>query len=291
MPIERYYLGAPIWSFKRWAGSLFTRKAESIDFLKQYASVFNTVEGNTTFYAVPSVETVDRWRDDTPDGFHFCFKFPRHISHDRRLRNTWDETTAFIERMAAMGSRLGPFLLQLPPSFGPDDLPILTAFLDRLPFQHNYVVEVRHPAFFAGGDPEQSLNAILGVRGIDRAIFDTRALREADPADKAVAEHQRQRPNLPVRFHATGLRPFYRYVGHPVLAENLPYLNELADAVVRWIGDGCTPYVFMHSPYDDLVPHQARLFHQLLSQRLPVGAMPPWPGEEEGPEVEQLSLL
>ena len=86
-------------------------------------------------------------------------------------------------------------------------------------------------------------------------------------------------------------RPFFRFVGHPQLEANLPYLQELADWTARWIGQGRTPCVFMHSVYDELVPEQARLFHHLLSQRLEVGDMPSWPGETEEPELEQLSLF
>ncbi len=193
--------------------------------------------------------------------------------------------------MAPLGARLGPFLLQLPPSFGPLAIAALLAYLDQLPDTHAYAVEVRNFLFFAEGKAEQELNAVLAERGIDRVIFDTRALRSADPGEKAGTRPPERKPDLPVHFLATGSRPFYRYVGHPQLEANLPTLQELADWTARWIGEGRTPYVFMHSVYDDLVPDQARLFHYLLGQRLEVGDMPPWPGETEAPELEQLSLF
>ena len=85
MALERYRLGCPFWSFEPWNGSLYTSDARPGDRLEQYARVFNTVEGNTTFYSVPNVATAARWRDAVPSHFRFCFKLPRELTHDRML--------------------------------------------------------------------------------------------------------------------------------------------------------------------------------------------------------------
>ncbi len=76
--------------------------------LAAYATWCETVEGNTTFYATPPSTTIDRWLAETPDGFQFCFKLPRTITHERRLRNAADLTDEFCERIAPLGERLGP---------------------------------------------------------------------------------------------------------------------------------------------------------------------------------------
>lgn len=298
--MERYFLGCPIWSFKGWVGNLFRADAKASDYLRQYASVFNTVEGNTTFYALPAVETVSRWANDTPEGFEFCFKFPRWITHEKRLRDAEPESVEFLARLAPLGSRLGPFLIQLPPSFGPNDLSTLTSYLQRLPPIYRYAVEVRHRAFFAQGKEEQALNALLAGHGVDRAIFDTRALRTAGAADPAVRAAQQRKPDLPVRILATGPRPMYRFVAHPSVEANQTWLAELSGVVAAWIDEGRRPYVFMHSPYDVFAPQLGRAFHRLLEQRLDVGTMPIWPGEQAGslpapdeplPPGQQLSLF
>ncbi len=132
MALQHYYLGCPIWSNKAWVGELFTSDAKSADFLRQYSSVFNTVEGNTTFYGMPAPATVERWRADAAAGFRFSFKFPRTISHDKRLSNVQAETEFFFNTLSPLGPHLGPFFLQLPPSFGPDELPVLDLFLSTL---------------------------------------------------------------------------------------------------------------------------------------------------------------
>ena len=133
MSIERYFLGCPIWGNKEWVGELFASDVVQKDFLRQYASVFNTVEGNTTFYGLPSEKAAMRWVADTPPGFRFALKFPRAISHDKRLRNAELETAAFVDVLAVLQDRVGPSFLQLPPSYGPRDLPVLDRYLDALP--------------------------------------------------------------------------------------------------------------------------------------------------------------
>lgn len=85
MAIERIHLGAPVWSCRAWAGELWPTATKPADYLHHYARVFNAVEGNATFYAVPRRETAARWRDETPPGFRFCCKLPRTITHERSL--------------------------------------------------------------------------------------------------------------------------------------------------------------------------------------------------------------
>ena len=71
------YLGLPQWSHPAWPGQLLGMNARPAEHLADYARVFNSVEGNTTFYASPTPETVQRWADAVPDHFRFSFKFPK----------------------------------------------------------------------------------------------------------------------------------------------------------------------------------------------------------------------
>src|SRR5687768_7666922 len=129
---------------KSWIGRLFPAGTKATDFLPRYAEVFNTVEGNTTFYALPTPDTVARWRDQVPDAFRFCFKFPRTITHDKLLVDCAAEVAEFLDRIAPLAGKLGTLMLQLPPRFGPGQLPQLAAFVDVLPREHAYAVELRH---------------------------------------------------------------------------------------------------------------------------------------------------
>lgn len=291
MTLRNYYLGCPIWGQKNWVGELFTRDAKPADFLRQYASVFNTVEGNTTFYGMPTPATVARWSDETPSTFRFCFKFPREISHNRRLARAEQETEHFLALMAPLGERLGPFFLQLPPSFSAADLPTLERFLAALPPDFQYAVEVRHPDFFDEGNHEAALDTLVANLGVDRVCFDGRGLRSASATDAFTREAQQKKPNVPARFVATASRPFVRYIANPDVDANLPLLAEWAEIVAGWMGEGRTPFIFMHAPDDFYAPRLARHFHRLLSEHLSVGTLPQWPAEDDPPPTEQLSLF
>ncbi len=292
MTIQQYYLGCPVWSNKAWVGELFASSTKPASFLAQYASVFNTVEGNTTFYGMPTPSTVAKWREEAPPTFQFCFKFPRTITHDKKLRNTEAETALFLETLAPLESRLGPYLIQLPPSLGVSDLPALESFLRALPDVYQYNVEVRHPDFYDDGIHEEAVNAILRDLAIDRVHMDTRALRAAPPEEgENTAAAQRRKPNLPTRFYALSDLPMVRYISRPTADANDLWLTEWADVVARWITEGKTPYFFVHAPDDFYAPRIARRFHQLLSQRADVGYMPPWPAEAEELPPAQLSLF
>lgn len=290
MSLHGYRLGCPVWSHRPWVGSLYREGSQPDDFLRQYASVFNAVEGNATFYGLPRPATVLRWAEETPPAFRFCFKFPQAVSHQGRLDERLATAAAFLELMRPLGPRLGPFMLQLPAAFAPPQVEALDAFLGRLPPDLPYAVELRHPAFFSGGSAERSLDSILRRHAVDRVIFDSRGLWASDPADPAVRAAQERKPRLPVRLTVTGRSPVVRFVAHAEEAANRWLLRSWAEQVSAWIGEGLEPHIFVHTPDEDHAPALARQLHRLVAARAEVGEMPPWPTEVPGP-VRQLGLF
>jgi uncharacterized protein YecE (DUF72 family) len=141
------HLGTIGWSYTFWKGKFYPPKAVSKDFLTYYASQFGTVEVDSTFYRIPTEQTVLNWRSQTPAGFLFSFKFPQLITHVKLLRDCQAQTVAFISRTDLLGEKLGALLLQFPPSFTVKHLPDLTVYLQSLPEGHRYVVEVRHKSW------------------------------------------------------------------------------------------------------------------------------------------------
>jgi len=289
----RCRLGCPVWAHSPWIGRFFTAEARVPDFLPQYASVFGTAEGNTTFYGLPAAATVRRWAEEAPAHFRFCFKFPREISHERQLVGAEEEVHRFFERLEPLAGRLGPFFLQLHASFGADRLPALGAFLAGLPRAHAYAVEVRHADFFDGGLREAALDRLLAEHGTDRVIFDTRGLFASTATDAATLDAKRRKPRVPVRFTATGPRPFVRFVGDPVVENNDARLEAWAAVVARWLEEGREPYFFTHHPDDVHAPRLGRRFQAMLHARTAlVPAPPPWPCERAAAEKEpQLELF
>ena len=143
-----FFLGCPMWGYKEWVGNFFPAHTSANDFLRIYSKKLSAVEGNTVFYALPSSETIARWCQETPPTFRICPKVSRSINHAARLEDSRRETLFFVERMRGLGTRLGPIFLQLPPSFGPTQLPQLEAFLDYWPTDVRLAIEVRHPDFY-----------------------------------------------------------------------------------------------------------------------------------------------
>ena len=141
----RLYVGCAMWAHRPWVGRWFPGGTAGGGELAAYATWCTTVEGNTTHYATPKHETVARWAAHAPTDFRFCFKVPRSITHEKRLRNVDSEIAAFLEVLAPLHSNLGPVQLQLPASFGPDDLPTLADACRHIPRSVDWAVETRHP--------------------------------------------------------------------------------------------------------------------------------------------------
>src|SRR5690242_13192442 len=124
------YLGCPIWSFKGWVGNFYPKGTKPADFLREYARRLTTIEGNTTFYAVPAPKTIEQWGTQTPASFRFAPKLPRAISHDGKLVEHIEQARQFVEIMSGLGPRLGAMFLQLPPNYSPRLFDDLQAFVD-----------------------------------------------------------------------------------------------------------------------------------------------------------------
>ena len=277
-----YFLGCPVWACGEWTGTVFRADARRRDWLRQYSQAFNTVEGNSSFYAIPSVETARRWADETEPGFRFALKFPQVISHERQLVGCEEPLRQFLAVLETLATadRLGPTFLQLSAYFGPDRLNSLSNFLEQLPQEFPYAVEVRHPAFFASGDDERKFDDLLARLGVDRVLFDSRAIFNGPPQDEHERESQRRKPRVPLRRTVTGKRPMVRFVGRDVIEQSREPLVEWAPVVARWLADGLQPYFFTHAPCDTYAPAMAAMFHEALRKAAPdLPPLPAWPGQ------------
>ncbi|MFN0074143.1 MAG: DUF72 domain-containing protein [Chloroflexota bacterium] len=137
-------LGTQGWSYPEWVGPFYAPGTRQTDLLRQYARVFDTVELDTTFHAIPRREIVANWHAAVHDGFLFSAKLPRVITHMKRLRGVEEDLAAFLTAMEPLQNRLGVLLAQLPPDFHADERPALEAFLSQLPGGYRWAVEVRH---------------------------------------------------------------------------------------------------------------------------------------------------
>ncbi|MFM7423787.1 MAG: DUF72 domain-containing protein [Elainella sp.] len=274
-----FWLGCAIWAYKDWVGELFPLGSRASQFLALYSRRFTAVEGNTTFYSVPTAATVQRWATETPSGFKFCPKLPRTLTHQGSLTDAIPDTIAFLERMQGLGDRLGPVFAQLPPSYGPNQLNDLAAFLAAVSAQTTLAVEVRHPGWFRP-ESAQLLNDLLTDLGVGRVLLDTRPIYHC-PDDPQLAS-ERRKPKLPLQPVTTAPFNLVRYISHPDPQYNRPYLQTWAGQVLDWLQQGQQVYFFVHCPVEQHSPGTARQFYHLLAQQLltlsqPIGLPPlPW---------------
>lgn len=157
----RILLGTSSWSAQGWKGTFYPAGLEAKEQIRHYASRFQAVEADTTWYHMPSAALVQGWAERTPEDFIICAKFPRDIVHGGKEakpdgakvlvpEHTAAATSLFLSRMRALGPRAGPLLLQFPyfnrTAFtGPKPfLERLESFLAALPGDFRYAVEIRN---------------------------------------------------------------------------------------------------------------------------------------------------
>jgi uncharacterized protein YecE (DUF72 family) len=146
----RVRIGTSGWSYADWREAFYPKGLPQSRWLEHYATVFDTVEINATFYRLPTASAVARWARQTPAGFVFAVKGSRYLTHVKRLTDTARGVERFFERLSPLidEGKLGPVLWQLPETFSRDD-ERLASFADALP-AGRHCFEFRHPSWFAG---------------------------------------------------------------------------------------------------------------------------------------------
>ena len=142
-------IGCSGWNYATWRGSFYPKGLPASRWLEHYASVFDTVEVNTTFYRLARREAVERWVRQTPEGFCFAVKASRYLTHMKRLTDLDRGVQRLYEPLGPLAGadRLGPVLWQLPPNFHRNDERLAQA-LDHLP-PGRHAFEFRHPSWFS----------------------------------------------------------------------------------------------------------------------------------------------
>lgn len=273
-----------MWAHRPWVGRWYPATTRPGTELPLYAKLCTAVEGNTTFYAEPSTDAVARWRELTPPNFHFAFKLPREVTHDRRLNDVAGPVRSFLNKIEPLGDRIGPVQAQLPPAFGPDGLPVILAFVRRLPKDWPWAVELRHPGWFDGSRAQRELDELLIERGITRVILDTRPLYAVPARSSASVDEKRNKPDLPITLDAAGPHPIIRVIGEDSPEGTLNGLLRWIPQIVEWLQAGRDPYLFVHQPENLDSPGLARQFHAALRAELPSIAPLPEPPAVEQPE-------
>jgi uncharacterized protein YecE (DUF72 family) len=193
---DRPRIGCSGWNYKSWRGKFYPADLPVKDWLRHYASVFDTVEINNTFYRLPEAATFASWKRETPSGFVASIKASRFLTHIKRLKDPDEPLDRLFSRAKSLGPRLGPVLYQLPPNFfrNETNLERLERFLGALPRRINrrvvhHVVEFRHPSWYV-----DETYALLERHGVTMCLHDKRGSAIFEPYVG---------PIVYVRFHGT----------------------------------------------------------------------------------------
>ncbi|HMI31334.1 MAG TPA: DUF72 domain-containing protein [Candidatus Limnocylindrales bacterium] len=174
----RIRAGTSGWSYKEWKGHFYPEKLAAKDMLRFYGERFPTVEVNNTFYRMPNAATLEGWAAQVPEDFSFVLKASKRITHDKRLKEAGDSVEYLLRTAAALGPKLGPLLIQLPPNMK-KDVPRLRDFLVSLPARAAF--EFRHASWY-----DDEVYEALRERGAAWCVADTG--EEGDPPFVSTAD-------------------------------------------------------------------------------------------------------
>lgn len=141
-------IGTSGWQYRDWKERFYPNRIPQRAWLEHYAGHFPTVEVNNTFYRLPKPETFTQWAQATPEGFRFALKASRYLTHTKRLHDPKEPVDKLMEHCAELGSRLGPILLQLPPTLKSEP-ERLDETLSCFPDDIRIAVEFRHDSWFS----------------------------------------------------------------------------------------------------------------------------------------------
>ena len=269
----RLHVGCAMWTHSAWP--------VTGDALRGYTGWCTAVEGNTTFYAVPARRTVESWAAQTDPDFRFVIKLPKTITHEHRLTGVESQLNEFLDVLEPLGPRLHALWIQLPASFGPNELTALGGFVRAVPDHVRVAVEVRHPAFFTDERASARLEQGLARMNVEWVPFDTSTLFAAPAASPAELEARSKKPRLPRRMRALTEYPIVRYHGRDAIEPTVAGWQPWVEQTVAWLREGRSPTVFLHTPDNASSRDLARRFHDEVRSRVPQLAPLPDPATVE----------
>lgn len=267
--MPKVLVGCPVWSNKDWNGKIYPHSAKTNDYLSLYSKQFNTIELNVTHYQIPNEETIQRWKNETIEGFTFCPKFPQIISHDKLLQKAEGLTATFCEQIMNLDEKLGMPFLQLAPYFTPRHFHVLEKYLQNLPTNLKIAVEFRHEDWFKNPKVWQNALELLHHFGHGTVITEVAGRRDV--------VHQSLSNKV-----AT-----IRWVGneHPT---DYQRIDEWVQKLKQWFQHGLEElYLFVHVNENILAPELALYWIQQLNLHFGLELKSP----KFLPKVEQMSLF
>ena len=242
MTSGRIRVGCSGWQYRHWRENFYAGLPASRWF-QHYASVFDTVEINNSFYRLPEASTFARWGEQSPPGFVYAVKASRFLTHMKKLKDPEEPVERFFERALELKERLGPVLYQLPPGWK-KDMARLEHFLTVLPHGPRHTIEFRDPSWYG-----EEVLELLHRHDVALCLHD---MRGSATERRAVASF------VYVRFHG----PTGTYAGG--------YPEDRLRTWARWLGErqreGLDVYAYFNNDVGGHAPVDALTLRRMMER-------------------------
>jgi uncharacterized protein YecE (DUF72 family) len=162
------FIGTSGWQYRHWRTTFYPKGVAQKAWLEFFAERFVTVEINASFYRLPDADTFAAWADRTPADFVMAVKASRYLTHIKRLVEPNESIELFVDHARRLGSKLGPVLIQLPPSLHVD-VERLRETLAAFPKDWRVAFEPRHKSWYT-----DEVRAVLEEHGAALCLADRR---------------------------------------------------------------------------------------------------------------------
>lgn len=220
------------------------------DELVYYASQFNSIEMNSTFYRIFPPEQYEKWSEKVPAGFRFFPKVSQDISHFRQLNNIEEILERYLFSTSHFGEKLGTCFLQLHERFAPKNMDRLERFMELWPIDLRLSIELRHADWYADPAVSEHLYQLLEAKGISNTLVDTAGRRDL------------------MHMRMTTPRPFVRYVGSNH-SSDYQRLDEWVERIQQWTEQGMTElHFFVHQNIEEESPLLSAYLIEQLNEKM-----------------------
>ena len=248
--MQGVFVGTSGWIYKGWAGTFYPPGSKKGRELEYYATRFNSVEVNATFYRLPLPGMVKGWRERSPENFLFAVKGSRFITQMKKLNVERESIQVFFDRAKLLKEKCGPILWQLPPNFGFNP-GRLDEFLKIVPKRFRHAVEFRHPSWY---EHEETFE-ILEKR--NAAHVSVSSLR------------------MPMNLNVTSDFVYIRFHGlehgaaHDYTREEL---KPWAGHCRRCLDNGIAVFAYFNNDWNTRAPGNAEMFREMIATKKKGGA-------------------
>jgi uncharacterized protein YecE (DUF72 family) len=226
----KVYMGCAKWGRPEWVGKIYPPKTKEKDFLQHYVEHYNSIELNATHYKIYGPNGIEKWKQKA-DGkdFLFCPKMYKGITHFGKLTGKEFITNEFLRGVMAFGEHLGPMFIQVSDAYSPKRKEELFEFLQSLPKDVQFFVEVRHPEWFNNPDVNSGFFENLHQLNIGAVVTDTAGRRDC------------------AHMNLTIPKIFIRYVGNSLHHTDYTRIDNWVQRMKYWLDNGLQElYFFMH---------------------------------------------